>query len=61
MECKNCSDKSKYRISGQAFTAYECKICEKEYMHHNTRAPSICPECSKDNAVCARCGVAVIE
>lgn len=54
-ECKTC-----YYLRGglamQAFTEYTCKHCKKSCMHHNSRTPKYCPECSTDLKVCNKCG-----
>ncbi|ALO79451.1 hypothetical protein HOBO_30 [Bacillus phage Hobo] len=54
-ECKTCF----YLRNGlamQAFTEYECKHCKKERMHHNSRTPKYCPDCSTELEICQKCG-----
>lgn len=54
-ECKVCF----YLRNGlalQAFTEYSCKYCKKDCMHHNSRTPKYCIDCSIELEVCRTCG-----
>lgn len=33
-------------IAGQAFTNYECVVCEQVYSNSDTAVPLICPTCT---------------
>lgn len=53
-ECKPCFYRQS--IAGQAFTAYECKLCETTHQHPNTNTPDLCGPCADQNHLCQRCG-----
>jgi hypothetical protein len=55
-ECRTCYYIYGDRISGQAFTTYECGICHKEDRWSNTNHPEICLNCAKENELCCYCG-----
>lgn len=55
--CKRCSLGG--GLAGQAFTSWECGICEKPQQHHNTACPKLCKECAKANELCINCGASV--
>ena len=44
-------------ISGQAFTSYECNLCNKKYNHPNTGTPKICSKCATITNRCTDCGM----
>jgi hypothetical protein len=35
-------------ICGQAFTNYNCLVCEDDFSHPNTCTPMICPNCTTE-------------
>lgn len=53
-ECKPCYYRQS--MAGQAFTAYECKLCETTHQHPNTNTPALCSPCADRNHLCQRCG-----
>ncbi len=53
-ECQGCFYSR--RVVGHGFTAYICKECEKEHMHHDTGTPKLCKECANKLNVCHQCG-----
>lgn len=55
MICKKCIV-SRCFIAGQGFTPWTCKICGTTFIHHNTNAPKVCEDCSKEHNVCELCG-----
>lgn len=55
MYCKLCSFENKHVMCGQGFTSYICEKCGKEYTHHNTNTPKVCPECSEKLNICQQC------
>ncbi|WP_336770416.1 hypothetical protein [Bacillus bombysepticus] len=57
-ECKTCF----YLRKGgalQAFTPYECSICDAKNQHPNSRVPKYCTECADKLHICVRCGAEV--
>ncbi len=44
------------RISGQAFTEWDCEECGEKAMHSNTSVPHYCLDCAWKYNVCADCG-----
>ena len=42
-------------IAGQAFTTYECELCQTKHKHPNTATPKLCTPCASHNALCVRC------
>ena len=54
--CKKCYWDNKGMVSGQAFTDFECALCGRTDMWHNTDVPKFCRECSEKFNMCQRCG-----
>lgn len=55
--CRACEYLGRGRISGQAFTAWKCRICgDDQPMHPNTGVPRLCADCAKTYSLCATCG-----
>lgn len=54
-ECHACFYVRGSRISGQAFTEYECRSCKGKFQHPNTSVPKLCEACAKDSNRCRRC------
>lgn len=52
--CKRCAYTN--TIAGQAFTSYQCGICEQEQIYHNTSTPVLCLKCAKQHNLCVGCG-----
>lgn len=55
LECKECIDKRKNRIAGQAITGFECKYCNRMDSHSNTATPNLCQYCAFRTFKCRRC------
>lgn len=54
-ECHSCFYVRGSRISGQAFTDYECRSCKGTFQHPNTSVPKLCEQCAKESNRCRRC------
>ena len=54
--CEKCYWEEKGMLSGQAFSAYTCALCDKTETWHNTNVPKFCSECSERLQMCQRCG-----
>jgi len=55
--CAPCFYLSRYRLAGQAFTHWNCQLCEApQPMHHNTAVPRICAGCATTYGLCVCCG-----
>jgi hypothetical protein len=55
-ECLCCFYLRGGRISGQAITNWECRICKKEDVHSDTGVPHYCKDCSELYELCTECG-----
>lgn len=54
--CCNCYYLKSGGLVGQAFTDYECSLCEEIFSHPNTGVPQVCERCSNDHGLCRKCG-----
>lgn len=55
--CAPCEYLGRYRLAGQAFTAWKCQLCgEDQPSHPNTSVPRLCDGCAKTYGLCATCG-----
>ncbi len=55
--CAACEYLRRYRISGQAFTNWNCQLCkEAQPAHHNTGVPRLCSPCASTYGLCVECG-----
>ena len=55
-ECKECRDKYRNAVAGQAFTKFICKKCGQVAWYHNTLTPHYCTSCVEESYICQRCG-----
>lgn len=53
--CKYCFY-LKSNLSGQAFTASNCRMCDKETIFPTTQTDVLCIDCAKENGLCKECG-----
>jgi hypothetical protein len=44
------------KLAGQAFTRWQCMLCEDEHQHSNTAVPRLCSTCSDTFGLCVSCG-----
>lgn len=55
--CRACEYLKRYRLAGQMFTAWSCRLCaEPQPSHHNTAVPRLCMGCAAAYGLCAECG-----
>lgn len=55
-ECKECRDKYRNAIAGQAFTKFVCEKCGQIAWYYNTLTPHYCTSCCEEYYICQRCG-----
>lgn len=55
-QCAYCFYFNSSYLVGQAFTEWECGVCNKVELHPNTGTPKVCNECSIEHSLCVRCG-----
>ena len=55
-KCRYCYYLRGARLAGQAFTEWNCGVCDKESMHCNTSTPVVCMDCAKKHSLCSSCG-----
>lgn len=53
--CHDCTFKMAGRMSGQAFTDYECQKCKRTISYANTGTPNYCKGCAYESFSCQRC------
>ena len=54
--CLHCFYLKGATLAGQAFTEYQCQVCDNQNMHPNTATPDVCDNCSKKHNICCDCG-----
>lgn len=55
--CPACEYLGRYRLAGQAFTAWKCQLCLVEQPSHpNTAVPRLCLSCAGAYGLCVSCG-----
>lgn len=54
--CSYCFYMNGSKLAGQAFTEYNCGVCDKDLMHPNTAVPVACEDCAKKHCLCVDCG-----
>lgn len=56
-QCAACAYLGRNRISGQAFTSWNCQLCkEPQPSHPNTGVPRLCGGCAEAYGLCVSCG-----
>jgi len=53
--CNDCTYKMAGRMSGQAFTDFECQRCKRTISYANTGTPNFCKGCAFEAFSCQRC------
>ena len=54
--CGYCYYINNVRLAGQAFTSYNCAVCDKEFTHPNTDTYKLCDKCASKYELCKYCG-----
>lgn len=54
-ECRRCFYLRDGRMAGQAFTDWNCGVCNKVSSNPNTATPRVCMECAKKYRLCTEC------
>lgn len=55
--CQACEYLNVGRLAGQAFTAWNCRLCrEPQPSHPNTAVPALCAGCAEAFELCVECG-----
>lgn len=53
-KCKFCYYRS--GLAGQAFTNWQCGLCDYEGQNANTDVPALCIVCAEAHGLCVKCG-----
>lgn len=53
--CYECTMKRAGSMSGQGFTSFDCKSCNRSISYHNTGTPNYCKGCAYEKFCCQRC------
>ena len=59
-ECKECRERYRNVIAGQAFTKFVCEKCHQIAWYHNTLTPHYCTSCVEEHYICQRCGKSLL-